>query len=92
MPGLTTGTQMAGPARSGHVEGESCHYRCRRRGRSQGSAAPPVRVSQGWISRLLARYRAEGEAASEPRPKRPKSSPAAIAPGSVDQIVRLRKE
>ena len=32
-------------------------------GLSQGEAARRYGVSQGWISRLLARYRAEGEAA-----------------------------
>jgi hypothetical protein len=36
-------------------------------GLSQGEAARRWGVSQGWISRLLARYRAEGEAAFEPR-------------------------
>src|SRR5215470_3712241 len=61
-------------------------------GLSQGEAARRYGVSQGWISRLLARYRAEGEAAFEPRSRRPKSSPAAISPGTVGLIVRLRKE
>jgi transposase len=32
-------------------------------GLSQGEAARRYRVSQGWVSRLLARYRTEGEAA-----------------------------
>jgi transposase InsO family protein len=49
-------------------------------------------VSQGWISRLLARYRAEGEAAFGPRSRRPKTSLKAIPPGTVELIVRLRKE
>jgi hypothetical protein len=31
-------------------------------GRSQGEAARAYGVSQGWVSRLVARYRAEGEA------------------------------
>jgi len=61
-------------------------------GLSKGEAARRYGVSQGWISRLLARYRAEGEAAFEPRSRRPKSSPAAIAPAAADLIVRLRKE
>ena len=44
-------------------------------------------VSQGWISRLVARYQAEGEAAFEPRSRRPKTSPAAIADRTADLIV-----
>src|SRR5215472_5274379 len=59
---------------------------------SQGEAARRYGVSQGWISKLLARYRAEGEAAFEPRSRRPKTSPAAISPGTVELITRLRKE
>jgi transposase len=40
--------------------------------RSQGEVARAYGVSQGWVSRLVARYRAEGEAAYEPRSRRPK--------------------
>src|SRR5215467_10001819 len=61
-------------------------------GLSQGEAARRYGVSQGWISKLLARYRAEGEAAFEPRSRRPLSSPGATAAGTVELIVRLRKE
>jgi transposase InsO family protein len=49
-------------------------------------------VARSWIYALLARYRAEGEAAFEPRSRRPKSSPSAVSPGTVELIVRLRKE
>jgi transposase InsO family protein len=55
-------------------------------------AAATYRVSKGWVSKLLARYRVEGEAAFEPRSRRPSTSPTAIAPEVVDRIVRLRKE
>ena len=61
-------------------------------GLSQGEAARRYGVSQGWVSRLLARYRTEGEAAFEPRSRRPLASPSAISPGTVELIVRLRKE
>jgi transposase InsO family protein len=61
-------------------------------GRSQGEVARAYGVSQGWVSRLVARYRAEGEAAFEPRSRRPKTSPAAISDATADLIVRLRKE
>jgi transposase InsO family protein len=49
-------------------------------------------VARSWIYALLARYQAEGEAAFEPRSRRPKSSPAAIRPEVVELIVRLRKD
>src|SRR6516162_6771488 len=61
-------------------------------GLSQGEAARRYGVSQGWVSKLVARYRAEGAAAFEPRSRRPKTFPDAIAPGVVGLIVRLRKD
>ena len=61
-------------------------------GLSQREAARRYGVSQGWVSRLLARYRTGGEAAFEPRSRRPLASPSAISPGTVELIVRLRKE
>ena len=61
-------------------------------GRSQGEVARAYGVSQGWVSRLVARYRAEGEAAFEPRSRRPRTSPAAVSLGTVELIIRLRKE
>jgi transposase InsO family protein len=60
-------------------------------GRSQGEAARAYGVSQGWVSRLVARYRAEGEAAFQPRSRRPKTSPTATSASTVELIVRLRK-
>ena len=61
-------------------------------GRTQGEVARQDGVSQGWVSRLVARYRAEGEAAFEPRSRRPKASPTAVSPDTVELIVSLRKE
>jgi len=61
-------------------------------GRSQGEAARAYGVSQGWVSRLAARYRVEGEAAFEPRSRRPKTSPNAISDATADLIITLRKE
>jgi len=61
-------------------------------GRSQGEVARSYGVSQGWVSRLVARYRAEGEAAFRPRSRRPKTSPNAISDEVIELIVRLRKE
>ena len=61
-------------------------------GASQSEVARTYGVSQGWISRLLARYRKEGEAAFEPRSRAPKSSPGATAAETVDLVLRIRKE
>ncbi|MED7929881.1 IS481 family transposase [Nonomuraea sp. LP-02] len=61
-------------------------------GRSQAEVARAYGVSKGWVSKLVARYRAEGEAAFEPRSRRPRTSPNAIDAGTVELIVRLRKE
>ena len=44
------------------------------------------------VSRLVARYRAEGEVAFEPRSRRPRTSPRAIPDITVELIMRLRKE
>jgi transposase InsO family protein len=60
--------------------------------RSQSEVARSYGVSQPWISRLVARYRAEGEAAFEPRSRRPNSSPSATPPDVVDLVLRLRKD
>jgi transposase InsO family protein len=49
-------------------------------------------VARSWIYALLARYQAEGEAAFEPRSRRPGTSPNAISGATVELIVRLRKE
>jgi len=49
-------------------------------------------VARSWIYTLLGRYQAEGEAAFEPRSRRPKTSPSAVSDETVDLIVRLRKE
>jgi transposase InsO family protein len=49
-------------------------------------------VSRSWLYELLARYAAEGEAAFEPRSRRPKTSPSAAGPGTVELIARLRKD
>jgi transposase InsO family protein len=49
-------------------------------------------VHRGWVYKLKARYQAEGEAAFEPRSRRPKTSPTAIPDEVVELIVRLRKQ
>jgi transposase InsO family protein len=49
-------------------------------------------VSKSWIYLLLDRYRREGEAAFEPRSRRPASSPTAVPAEIVDLIVELREK
>jgi transposase InsO family protein len=61
-------------------------------GRTQGEVARAYGVSQGWVSRLVARYREEGEAAFEPRSRRPRASPRAIPDATVSLITKLRKD
>jgi transposase InsO family protein len=61
-------------------------------GASQSEAGRTYGVSQGWISRLMARYTTEGEAAFEARSRAPKTTPAATPPTTVDLVLRLRKQ
>jgi transposase len=61
-------------------------------GRSQSEVARAYGVSQPWISRLVARWRAEGDAAFEPRSRRPRSSPSATNPEVQELVLRLRKQ
>ena len=61
-------------------------------GESQSEVARRYGVSQPWISRLMARHRREGEAAFEPRSRRPRTSPNAIPPQTVELVLVLRKE
>src|SRR5262245_13606457 len=60
-------------------------------GRSQSEVARAYGVSQPWISRLVARYRAQGEAAFEPRSRRPHTSPSRLAEPTIALIVELRQ-
>ena len=61
-------------------------------GRSQSEVADSYGVSQGWISRLVTRYRLEGEAAFEPRTRRPHTSPGRLPDSTVELILALRTE
>jgi transposase InsO family protein len=61
-------------------------------GRIQGEVARACGVSQGWVSWLVGRYREEGEAAFEPRSRRPRTSPRAIPDATVSLIIKLRKD
>jgi transposase InsO family protein len=60
-------------------------------GQSQSQVADLYGVSQGWVSRLMARYALEGAAAFEPRSRAPNTSPGATPAATVGLIVQLRK-
>ena len=59
-------------------------------GLTQSEAAARYGVSKGWVSKLMARYRAEGDTAFEPRSRRPKTSPTRVADVLNSKIVNLR--
>jgi transposase InsO family protein len=61
-------------------------------GRSQAQVARDYRVSEAWVSRLVARYRAEGDTAFEPRSRRPTTRPDATPTDVVDRVVELRNQ
>jgi transposase InsO family protein len=60
-------------------------------GRSQSQVARDYGVSQSWISRLIKRYTVEGEAAFEPRSRRPHHSPQRLPQTTIDLILTLRQ-
>ncbi|WP_158021386.1 DDE-type integrase/transposase/recombinase [Mycolicibacterium chubuense] len=59
-------------------------------GRSQSQVARDYAVSQGWISRLIKQYTLEGDAAFQPRSRRPRTSPRRLPQDTIDLIVELR--
>src|SRR6185312_8855955 len=61
-------------------------------GRSQAETARAYGLSKGWVSKLIARYRDEGEAAFRPHSRRPHTSPTAIDPPVLALIVDVRKK
>ena len=59
-------------------------------GLSQAEVARRYGVSAAWVSRLMARFRDEGEAAFEPRSRRPKTSPTAASQDVVAAVLGER--
>jgi transposase InsO family protein len=47
-------------------------------------------VHRSWVYRLKARYETDGEAAFQPRSRRPTTSPTAIPPATITLITELR--
>jgi transposase InsO family protein len=60
--------------------------------RPVSEVAREYQVARSWIYTLLARYEAEGEAAFQPRSRRPKTSPNSVSDATVELIVTVRKE
>ena len=60
-------------------------------GRSPSEVARSYGVARSWVYKLVDRYRAEGDAAFEPRSRRPRTQPAATPTATVDLVVELRK-
>jgi len=60
-------------------------------GRSQAETARLYGVSESFVSRLLARYRTEGDAAFEPRSRRPRTSPTKVPDTTIELITNLRE-
>jgi transposase len=61
-------------------------------GRSVGEVSAAYGVARSWIYELLARYRVDGEAAFQPRSRRPHASPSALPQATVDLIIKLRHQ
>lgn len=57
---------------------------------SPADVAARYGVNRSWVYKLKTRYEAEGEAAFEPRSRRPLSSPGALEAVTVDLITELR--
>jgi transposase InsO family protein len=61
-------------------------------GRPPAEVIAAYGISRSWLFELLARYRAEGDAAFQPRSRRPHTSPRASPPSTVELVLRIRKQ
>ena len=61
-------------------------------GRTQAEVARSYGISPGWVSKLVARYKIEGETAFEPKSRRPKTVPRQTPTATVELIVKLRSD
>ncbi len=59
-------------------------------GLTQSEAATRYNVSKSWVSKLMTRYRNEGDTAFEPRSRRPNTSPTKVSDELTQHIVNLR--
>src|SRR3978361_2421112 len=61
-------------------------------GRSPAEVIAAYGISRSWLYELLARYRAEGDAAFEARSRRPHRSPGATPAQTVELVLRIPKQ
>ena len=61
-------------------------------GRTHAEVAAQYGLSRSWVTRLVARYRLEGDTAFEARSRRPRTSPTVIPAEVVELVVNLRAE
>jgi transposase len=59
--------------------------------RTKSEVARTYGLSRRWVQKLVFRYQTEGEAAFEPRSKRPHSNPNRISFQLEEEIVEMRK-
>ncbi|NNF55140.1 MAG: IS481 family transposase [Acidimicrobiales bacterium] len=60
-------------------------------GRSPSEVARTYGVARSWVYALVARYRAEGDTAFEPRSRRPLTRPDATPVSTVELVIGLRQ-
>jgi transposase InsO family protein len=60
-------------------------------GRTHAEVAAQYGMSRSWVTRLVGRYRLEGDAAFEPGSRRPHGSPNRVSDVVNEQIVNLRE-
>ena len=61
-------------------------------GRRPAEVATTYQVARSWVYELVARYRIEGEAAFEPRSRRPNISPRTTPPSTVEAVIEVRRQ
>ena len=61
-------------------------------GRTPAEVIAAYGVSRSWLYELLKRYRTEGDAAFQPRSRRPRTSPRATPPQTVELVLLIRKQ
>ena len=61
-------------------------------GRTHAEVAAQYGLSRSWVTRLVARYRLEGDSAFEARSRRPRTFPTQVCDSVVELAVNLRAE
>ena len=61
-------------------------------GRSPSEVAAAYGVARSWVYTVVARYRAEGDAAFVPRSRRPRTRPQATPAATVGLVLALRRQ